>query len=142
MPVTSISLDDESYEIAMAMPNRSAFMRECLKRWHALQTNKHIHPTKSPLCFPYSKKGVCSICWPDGIPSHKDWKYFMEAGQMGSDFPLDWIRQKAEERSSPNFELPEEWARSEAKEGGKRSFWAKLLCLPDYIAKKRREKQS
>ena len=56
---TSINLDEETYEIAKRLGNRSEFVRECLRRWHAWDTGAHVHPTNSDKCFPLSRKG-CS----------------------------------------------------------------------------------
>ncbi len=126
MPITSISLDDETFKIAQSMPNKSAFMRECLKRWYALETGTHIHPTKSPLCFPYSKRGVCSLCWPDGIPPLADWKYFMAYGLQGGDFPVKHLRKQIPEAKTPEFSIPKGWNRKEREKPGKITLWMRF----------------
>ena len=62
---TSINLDEYTSEIVKKIPNRSEFMRECIRRWYAAQMDKeHIHMTEIEVCWPYSQLGVCSICWP------------------------------------------------------------------------------
>ena len=44
---TSINLDEYTSEIVKKIPNRSEFMRECIRRWYAAQMDKeHIHMTE------------------------------------------------------------------------------------------------
>jgi len=130
--VTSVSLDEETYQIAKSMPNRSAFIRECFRRWHAMETSTHIHPNETNKCYPYSNNGVCALCWPDGIPSLDDWKYYRETGRGEQPYADDWIMQKVGENNQ--FTIPTEWNRKKPssghdKPGGERpsmGFFARL----------------
>jgi len=121
---TSINLDDETYEIAKRLGNRSEFVRECLRRWNAHDQATHIHPTETDRCLPWSKKGCCILCWPYGPPDVKDWKYYRESGGrivtgqtpqgnpiFENDHPYanDWIDEKAKENNGiRNFAIPME----------------------------------
>ena len=81
--VTSVSLDQETKEIAQTMPNFSGFVRECLRRWRNEQiadNNRHIHPIErdgETICYPFSKHGVCGLCWSDGLPTQDQWNAFI-----------------------------------------------------------------
>ena len=119
---TSINLDQETYEIAKRLGNRSEFVRECLRRWNAWDSGTHVHPTISDKCFPGSRRGCCLICWPDGPPDLSDWKYYLESGgrvvtgqtPQGNPifahdvpYPNDWIEGKAREANRvPEFGIP------------------------------------
>ena len=90
---TSINLDEHTSEIIKKMPNRSAFMRECIRRWHASISTHHLHPTEAPRCYPHSKLGVCPICWPNGIISAEDWKYYRQLSREGQNME-GWADEK------------------------------------------------
>jgi len=85
--VTSVSLDEETKEIASQMPNFSGFVRECLRRWRneaIADNNRHIHPIErngETICYPYSKKGICGLCWSEGIPTQDQWNQFVRTPQ-------------------------------------------------------------
>ena len=114
--VSSVSLTQETYEIAKSMPNFSSFVRECLMRWrYEAQADKsrHIHPafigtnpnnTESvfEICYPHSKNGVCLLCWPHGVPNNDDWKEFRSSWDFNyriqrnnTGFDIAWIQDKA-----------------------------------------------
>jgi len=83
--VTSVSLDQETKEIAQTMPNFSSFVRTCLIRWRNEQIS-NVYTHRSPrtvgiytVCYPFATNGLCVLCWPDGSPRMEDWKYFMQA---------------------------------------------------------------
>ena len=112
--ITSISLDEETAKIASNLGNRSAFMRECLRRWNALETSTHIHPTVTPKCYPSSKAGLCQICWPHGAPPHEAWLYYVQTGgrvfdEHGNishhDYATDWIEDQARKNATPQFSI-------------------------------------
>lgn len=119
---SSVALDEESYQISKRVGNFSAFVRECLRRWNAQDLGTHIAPTASDKCNPFSKKGACVICWPDGAPEKKDWFYYLETGGRvvvgtnNSNNPIfahdqpyanDWIEQKAREANEiQEFQIP------------------------------------
>jgi len=153
---TSINLDEETYEIAKRLGNRSEFVRECLRRWHAWDTGAHVHPTNSDKCFPLSRKGCCNLCWPDGPPPKDDWRYYLESGgkvvtgqtkykvknQIGEtynpifahDVPYNnkWIEQKAREHNQhAEFAIPSDGSfyktRKEPSRGGYLAYlWSKV----------------
>jgi hypothetical protein len=125
--ITSVNLDPETKEISTRMQkagiNRSDFIRECLRRWNALESSTHLHPTTTPKCLPSSRAGVCPICWPDGPPPQESWLFYRSQGgrtQINTtstfnpepvyeyhDYPTAWIEEKAREASTPNFRIPE-----------------------------------
>lgn len=115
---TSINLDEETSEIVKQMPNRSYFMRECVRRWHAAQATTHIHPTEVPRCYPHSKLGVCPLCWPNGIIGSEDWKHYRVMSREGFD-----MEKWADERLVARFawELPPPQARKR-----KITLWGRL----------------
>lgn len=124
--ITSVSLDPETYAIAKSMDNRSAFIRECFRRWYQHENTSHLHPTETNKCYPHSKKGRCLICWPNGIPSQQDWLYYRETGRGGQPYADDWIDSKVE---SSEFPIPREFHRKLADDSGvKRSFMQKFLA--------------
>lgn len=121
--MTSVNLDEETAQIAKMLPNRSAFIRECLRRWANAQATTHLHPTESPRCYPHSKKGVCPLCWPNGIPSVEDWKYYREMNRQAWNME-EWI----DERIEPvhGWTLPDLEKTRRLKGGVKRSFMGKI----------------
>ena len=143
---TSINLDDETYEIAKRLGNRSEFVRECLRRWNAHDQATHIHPTETDRCLPWSKKGCCILCWPYGPPDVKDWKYYRESGgkvvvgQTPQGNPImdnnvsyanDWIDEKARDANQiRDFAIPTEErfqkSRKSISSRGVKGFLAKL----------------
>ena len=121
---TSVNLDAETSEIAKRLGNRSEFVRECLRRWHAWDVGTHVHPSSGDKCNPLSKKGVCLICWPDGPPEKADWFYYLESGgkvvtgrtpqnnpifAYDQPYPNEWIEEKAREANKvPVFPIPQD----------------------------------
>lgn len=114
--ISSVSLDEETKEIAKSMPNFSSFVRECLIRWryeHQADKARHLHPTSvgyNPqtdevaitICYPHSKHGLCLLCWPEGAPDVADWKawrsewlYDHRNGRMMKGEPVEWIQERA-----------------------------------------------
>ena len=106
--ITSINLDDEAAAIAEHIPNLSSFVRESLIRWanqHRESAEaEHLH-WRDPVgcCWPYSARGLCATCWPDGPPPFEAWTHFCkspnkwDADHHGHD--LEWIRLQAREHS-------------------------------------------
>ena len=135
---TSINLDEETHRIAKTMPNRSAFMRECIRRWYASQSTTHIHPVKdAPRCYPHSRKGVCPLCWPNGILSSKDWKYYRLMSGQGKETFLDvetgtlhnleeWVNENIIRTHS--WDLPQEIEKRPSK-GGVKAVLRRFLRL-------------
>jgi hypothetical protein len=123
---TSINLDEETHRIAKTMPNRSAFMRECIRRWHAAQSTTHIHPVKdAPRCYPHSKNGVCPLCWPNGILSTEDWKYYRLMSGQGHNLE-EWANENIIRTYS--WDLPQEIEKRPSK-GGVKAFLRRFLRL-------------
>lgn len=83
--VKTISLDDETWPIAQAMPNFSRFCRECLIRYYAA-TGGELHCGREArddgyLCNPHATPR-CIVCWPAGPPDREDWiQYYMPAAE-------------------------------------------------------------
>lgn len=116
MKITSISLDEESAEIAEHIPNLSAFVRSCLLRWanqnRVMAENQHLHWRENyQVCWPFSSRGLCHTCWPDGPPPHEVWIKFCDNSRDHLDpnprfKDLDWLKKKAREHSeSTGFNL-------------------------------------
>ena len=145
---SSVALDEETYAISRRVGNFSEFVRECLRRWNAFDLGEHVWPTETDKCYPYSKKGCCILCWPDGPPPNEDWKYYRESGgrvRVGStnsevvrpifqnDVPYanSWIEEKAREHNkTPHFPIPKETtfkkSRNEGQSRGGKHILAKL----------------
>ena len=76
--VTTILLDEETKGIARTLPNLSWFVRDAL-RTHRDTTSRTVladHPRYDitlGCCSPFIPAGVCGVCWPDGVPTRKDW---------------------------------------------------------------------
>jgi len=122
---TSINLDEQTSRIAKKMPNRSAFMRECIRRWHAAQSTTHIHPTETPRCYPHSTRGVCPICWPNGILGQEDWKYYRGMTREGQNME-NWANERLIREYA--WELPPEIERTR-----KKGLWERFKALlPPY----------
>lgn len=110
MKITSVNLDDESEKIAEHIPNLSSFVRSSLKRWanqhRVMAEHEHLHWRENVgCCWPFSARGLCHTCWPDGPPSHIDWKRFNHGGDGQLDLgderyqDLEWLKQRAREHS-------------------------------------------
>ena len=141
--ITSINLDAETSEIAKRMGNRSHFVRECLRRWNALQSTTHIHPTTTPKCFPSSNKGVCPICWPDGAPPHEAWLYYRDQGGrvvVGKsrddspiyeyhDYPTEWVEEQARAAATPEFSLEGVFDEEKTEDEPKTPLWERIKRL-------------
>lgn len=82
--MTSVNLDEETKAISEKLSNRSEFIRECLRRWNAAQSQTHLHPRRdTPRCFPLSKKGVCALCWPNGPLDREGYLYYQRMSKAG-----------------------------------------------------------
>ncbi len=145
---SSVALDEETYQISRRVGNFSEFVRECLRRWNAYDLGEHVHPTETDKCYPYSKKGCCILCWPDGPPGKEDWRYYRESGgrvvvgqtnsevkrpifQNNVPYPNSWIEEKARELNRvPHFPIPQEptfkKSRNEGQSRGVKHILAKL----------------
>jgi len=80
--ITTISLDDISYERSKQVGNLSAFVRDKLLDHANQRSNQPVdyhnamHPNTG-VCHPFKAlDGYCSICWPYGQPTkqeYSDW---------------------------------------------------------------------
>jgi len=135
--ITSINLDEETERIAKNLDNRSAFMRECLRRWNAFETSTHVHPTETPKCYPSSKSGLCQICWPDGPPPHESWLYYRDTGGKARDrdgnithhdYATHWIEETAKRNARPQFSIEGiVMTKNQADEANTPPWWRRLL---------------
>lgn len=108
---SSVALDEETYAISRRVGNFSEFVRECLRRWNAYETQTHVHPTETGKCYPRSKKGCCVICWPDGMPAHDEWLYFRKEWKFRPQSAIEMIENNARElNKTPHFPIPQEKA--------------------------------
>ena len=105
---TSINLGEQTSRIVKMIPNRSEFMRECIRRWYVANTTGHLHPTDKSRCWPYSPVGVCRLCWPDGIPSKQDWSYFcdMHREKVPNESIDKWLSSRIQEDMRPSWAIP------------------------------------
>ena len=132
---SSVNLDKDTAEIAKLIPNRSAFIRECIRRWYTevYMENEHIHPTITSFCYPYSSKGVCQVCWPDGMPSKKDWLYYREMWKHDPPKMDKWIMdQDLNDPREFGFIIPKELpieVKSRGEKGPIRRFLKRILRL-------------
>ena len=129
---TSVALDEETYAISRRLGNFSEFVRECLRRWNAYETQTHVHPTETSKCFPRSKKGCCILCWPDGMPDHSDWLHFREMHKTHPSSSTQWIEDKAKILNKTEaFPIPQETTFKKSREspskGGVKAFLGRLL---------------
>ena len=83
--ITTISLDDVSYERSKQVGNLSAFVRDKLLDHANEQSNKPVdyhnamHP-QTGICHPHKAlDGYCSICWPYGQPSKREYSDWIMA---------------------------------------------------------------
>ena len=133
---TSINLDEYTSEIVKKIPHRSEFMRECIRRWYAAQMDKeHIHMTEIDVCWPYSQLGVCSICWPDGILSREDWKYYRAfvKGNGKTESIETWKESKIEPDKRQKWQIPTNLTENVSLQGGVKGpsigFFARIKAL-------------
>ena len=95
--ITTISLDEKSYEQSKNIGNLSAFVRQKLNdeanKILNLPVDYHnsMHTTIG-MCHPHnSSDGYCSICWPYGQPSKSEWfqytRDWFDARRNGSALP-------------------------------------------------------
>ena len=129
---SSVALDEETYAISRRVGNFSEFVRECLRRWNAYETQTHVHPTETGKCFPRSKKGCCIICWPDGMPAHDEWLYFRREWKLRPQSATLFIEQNARDvNNTPAFPIPQETTFKKSREspskGGVKAFLGRLL---------------
>jgi len=148
--VKSVSLDPESANIARRIPNFSKFVRECLKRYAALNGGEPICPVADlvdtlgqAFCVP-ARGRVCLKHWPDGPAPLHDWKEyrqmcecdpdrlldywpFLEAFPSGG--PEEWIAHRAQITNPPLIEFDDIKISGNAKPkkpAPKRSFLQRL----------------
>ena len=131
---SSVALDEETYQISRRVGNFSEFVRECLRRWNAYDTNTHIR-VKSGIdgrkCYPKDKKGCCILCWPNGPPLHEDWLYYMGQWKNHPTSATEFIERSAELNNiTTAFPIPKESSfkksRNEAPSRGVKHILAKL----------------
>ena len=137
--ITSINLDAETVEISATMRkvgmNRSAFVRECLRRWNSKNNGAHIAPNSSPKCFPFSRSGLCEQCWPVGPPLLEHWQYYKEASgthpRVFTESSTRWIEEKAAELAltrPPRFSIEGiEASKNQVDEATTPPWWQRLL---------------
>jgi len=114
--VKSVSLDHRTASIADSMDNHSAFVRECLLRYHAtLIRPKCIVPEEhrvGGLCIP--SKAICLQCWPNGKPQYFHWKRY---NAIILEMKERWFDPEVHgEQNLEGFETPQEWIQEKAKE--------------------------
>ena len=94
--ITTISLDDVSYQQAQKIGNLSAFVREQLQiesdKVSCLPVDYHNNFREHlGICYPYHPTGYCGICWPYGRPSKskfREWNIACnEAKKLGKPLP-------------------------------------------------------
>ena len=137
--ITSINFDAETVEISATMRkvgmNRSAFVRECLRRWNSMHNEAHLAPNSSPKCYPFSRNGVCEQCWPVGPPLLEQWKYYREHSKPGSNYypasATKWIEDKAAEVAltrAPQFSIQGiDTSKNQVDEAKTPPWWRRLL---------------
>jgi len=80
--VTTISLDETSYEQSKQIGNLSAFVRQQLQEHADQRQNMPVdyHNAMHPIlkiCHPHKAlDGYCEICWPYGTPSKNEWLFW------------------------------------------------------------------
>ncbi len=104
MKITSVNLDDEAQQIAEHIPNLSSFVRDSLKRWanqnRVMAESEHLHWREGVgVCWPFSPRGLCATCWPDGPPSHSAWISFTRTDAQWEGHDLEWVKAQAREYS-------------------------------------------
>ena len=72
--ITTISLDDETYELARQEGNLSAFVRRALLDSSNHRSNQPVNHHNNwrddlQICMPKHSTGYCEICWPYGRPT-------------------------------------------------------------------------
>lgn len=149
--ISSVNLDDETWEIAKSMPNFSSFVRECLIRWRyeaQVDKSRHLHPMKigrNPrtsqykfeLCYPHSKLGLCLLCWPDGAPTAEDWKSWVSGwqfnhrtGLLERGQPISWIDERAKQNNTREaFHMTKFDFKRKSTKTEKPSRWVKILAV-------------
>jgi hypothetical protein len=152
--VSSVSLTDETWEIAKSMPNFSSFVRECLIRWryeHQADKSRHLHPMqigRNPrtnhieytICYPHSKLGLCLLCWPEGAPTTSDWVEWVQGwrfdhhrGISGAGKPITRIQTLARENNTreafhmTDFDFKRK--NSAKAENPARKNWSRILAV-------------
>jgi len=104
MKITSVHLDDEAAKIAEHIPNLSSFVRESLKRWanqnRVTAESQHLHWRETVgICWPFSSRGLCATCWPDGPPPYASWILFTRTDAEWEGHDIEWIKAQAREHS-------------------------------------------
>ena len=126
---SSVALVAETYEISRRVGNFSEFVRECLRRWNAYDTQTHVHPTETNKCYPRSKKGCCIICWPDGPPKHEDWLYFRQEYKQFPESATEFIEERARDHNkTPDFPIPQESTFKKSRNDAPSRGWKHILA--------------
>ena len=144
MKITSVNLDDEAQEIAEHIPNLSSFVRESLKRWanqnRALAEHEHLHwRDRVDACWPFSPKGLCHTCWPEGPPAHGDWMRFSNSGNIHENPDRrfrdhEWIAERARKHTeSTGFSMKQmhfnRFEKSDHDQQPRRGILARLRAI-------------
>lgn len=137
--ITTISLDDVSYEQAKSVGNLSLFVRSRLQD-HAderaqqpLDYHNAMHSALK-VCHPHKDpNGYCAICWPYGRPNKTEWldytRYAHEEIRRGRQVPTP-PRQLPDRRDNPHAQTITEQESSQTipqKVGIIRKFWRWLF---------------
>ena len=130
---SSVALDEETYAISRRVGNFSEFVRECLRRWNAYDTNTHIR-VKSGIdarkCYPKDKKGCCILCWPNGPPLHEDWLYYMGQWKNHPTSATEFIERSAELNNiTTAFPIPQDQNFRKSRKEPKMTRWKRLKRL-------------
>jgi len=80
--VTTIRLCPETKKIAKdQIGNLSLFVRTALKEFAISKVPLNYHNawrSSLEVCWPFKSEGFCSLCWPDGPPSRKEWDEWLD----------------------------------------------------------------
>ena len=131
--ITTISLDDESYNQSKQIGNLSAFVRHALQEEADRKSNTPVdyHNAMHPIlgvCHPHKAlDGYCEICWPHGQPTKNEFHDWRRRWQIAPayDKPMP-PRQLPDRRKNPHANAITQKESSEAisqKVGIIRKIW-------------------
>lgn len=106
--ITTISLDDETYELAKHEGNLSAFVRRALVDSSKHRRNQPVNFHNNwradlEICVPEHPTGYCEICWPYGRPTLPDfYLWTREYRQAKLIYPYDKSQWPEPPKRSPD----------------------------------------